>query len=119
VHPPDNKPPAILEQRLRLGGGFGDADRAHLIDDLEGLVHHLSGWSPEQVDLEVSVKDRGSAHQRVTLNAWLAGWPHIVATFSDADLDHAVREARKELIRQIEGERDRQKPPRSPARPPS
>jgi ribosome-associated translation inhibitor RaiA len=102
---------------LRLGGGLGDSDRERVLADLEGLAHHLSGWRPEQVDVEVSVKDRSSAQQRVTLNAWLMGWPHLVATFSDNDLDHAVRQARKELIRQIEGERDRQKPHRRRTKP--
>ena len=117
MNPPQSESPGILE-RVRLGSGLGDADRPRLLGDLEGLAHHLAGWRPDEVDLEVTVKDRGSAHQRVTLNAWLPGWPHLVATSSDVDLDHAVREARKELIRQIEGERDRQRPRRGRSKPP-
>ena len=38
----------------------------------------------------------------MTLETWLPRWPSVVATASDRELDHALIEARKELIRQIE-----------------
>jgi hypothetical protein len=50
----------------------------------------------------------------VTLEAWIAGWPHLVATSSNPDLDRALVEVRKELIRQIEREHDRRTPKDNP-----
>jgi hypothetical protein len=106
----DSGSAGILEERLRLGAGFSLADRPWVAKALSGLAQHLSGWRPDQVDLEASVKERDGRDQRVTLEAWLAGWPPLVATSSQKDIDHALVEARKELIRQIEDERSRRDP---------
>jgi hypothetical protein len=73
-------------------------------------VPHLSGWEHDQVDLEVSLKDADGPDQRVTLQAWLAGRAHLVATSHKRDLDHALAEVRRDLIRQIEDERSRREP---------
>jgi hypothetical protein len=71
---------------------------------------HLSGWEHDQVDLEVSLKDTEGPDQKVTLQAWLAGRAHLVATSHERDLDHALAEVRRDLIRQIEEERSRREP---------
>ena len=63
----------------------------------------------DRVDLEVSVKDTEGPDQKVTLQAWLGGRTHLVATSHERDLDHALAEVRRELIRQIEDERSRRK----------
>ncbi|MEP7026610.1 MAG: hypothetical protein ABJB47_22960 [Actinomycetota bacterium] len=91
-----------LDDRLRLGAGFGAHDRRHVLELLSSLPRHLARWSPEKVDLELSVKDRGGPGQKVTLEALLPGLAVVVATAEDRDLDHALIGARKELIRQIE-----------------
>ncbi|WP_214364451.1 HPF/RaiA family ribosome-associated protein [Pseudonocardia sp. H11422] len=101
---------AQLQARVRLGVGFGLTDRDRVLRGLSGLAKHLSGWDPEQVDLEVSVKDRERPEQRVTLNLWLTGWPHLVAGSRLTDLDQALVEARKDLIRRIEDEKSRRGP---------
>ncbi len=95
----------VLDERLRLGAGFGAADRRHVLELLSSLTRHLSRWKPEKVDLEISVKDRGGLEQKVTLEALLPALGVIVATAADRDLDHAVVAARKELIRQIDDEK--------------
>jgi ribosome-associated translation inhibitor RaiA len=95
----------VLEERLRLGAGFGAADRRHVLDLLSSLTRHLARWKPGQVDLEISVKDRGGPEQKVTIEALLPGLAVVVATSSDRELDHAVIGARKELIRQIDDEK--------------
>jgi ribosome-associated translation inhibitor RaiA len=99
---------SVLEDHLRLGSGFGMADRPWVVKTLSALAPHLSGW--HQVDLEISVKERDGNDQRVTLEASLAGVPTLVATSADADLDHAVAEVRKELIRRIDDEKSRRDP---------
>jgi ribosome-associated translation inhibitor RaiA len=102
-----NSPTGTLEERLRLGAGFTAADRLRILGALSALAPHLSGWGNDQVDLEVSLKDTEGPDQKVTLQAWLAGRAHLVATSHQRDLDHALAEVRKELIRQIEDERSR------------
>jgi len=108
----------VLAERLRLGAGFGPADRRHVLDLLSSLTRHLARWKPDKVDLEISVKDRGGPEQKVTLEALLPGLAVIVATSADRDLDHAVVEARKELIRQIDDEKAKRSGHRAQEPPP-
>ena len=106
----ENSPAGTLQERLRLGVGFAEADRIRILDALSALAPHLSGWEHDQVDLEVSVKDTEGPDQKVTLQAWLPGRAHLVATSHERDLDHALAEVRRDLIRQIEDERSRREP---------
>jgi ribosome-associated translation inhibitor RaiA len=106
----ENSTTGILEEHLRLGAGFAAADRSRIVRALSALAPHLSGWGHGQVDLEVSLKDTEGPDQKVTLQAWLGGRAHLVATSHQHDLDHALAEVRKELIRQIEDERSRREP---------
>jgi ribosome-associated translation inhibitor RaiA len=95
----------VLSDRLRLGAGFGPADRGHVLELMSSLTRHLSRWKPEKVDLEISVKDRTGPEQKSTLEALLPGLGLVVATSAHRDFDHALIEARKELIRQIDDEK--------------
>jgi hypothetical protein len=106
----ENEPTGTLEGRLRFGAGFAEADRPHILAALSALAPHLLGWEPDRVDLEVSLKDAGGPDQKVTLQGWLAGRVHLVATSHERDLDHALAEVRRDLIRQIEDERSRREP---------
>ena len=105
----------VLDERLRLGAGFHAAERPSALRALSALERHLAAWDAEDVDLEVSVKDRDGPEQQVTIEARLPGLPPIVAKSRGKDVDHALIEARKELIRQVEDEKDRHKP-RKPRR---
>ena len=106
----ENGSTRILADRLRLGFGFGAADRRHVLELLSSLERHLAKWNPEQVDLEISVKDRRGPEQKVTFEAWLPKWPPLVASSNERDLDHALIEVRKEMIRQIEDEKAKRGP---------
>jgi ribosome-associated translation inhibitor RaiA len=106
----ENSPAGTLEERLRLGVGFAAADRPRILGALSALGPHLSGWEHDQVDLEVSLKDTEGPDQRLTLQAWLAGRAHLVASSHQRDLDQALAEVRRDLIRQIEDERSRREP---------
>jgi ribosome-associated translation inhibitor RaiA len=77
---------------------------------LSALAPHLSGWEHDQVDPEVSLKDTEGPDQKVTLQAWLDGRSHLMATSHKRDLDHALAEMRRDLIRQIEDEKSRREP---------
>jgi ribosome-associated translation inhibitor RaiA len=106
----EDSPTRTLEERLRLGVGLAPADRPRIVGALSALAPHLSGWEHDQVDLEVSLKDTDGPDQKITLQAWLAGRAHLVATSHKRDLDHALAEVRRDLIRQIEDERSRREP---------
>jgi len=106
----ENSPTGHLEGRLRIGAGFAAADRRRILGALAALAPHLSGWEHDRVDLEVSLKDTEGPDQKVTLQAWLAGRSHLVATSHERDLDHALAEVGRDLIRQIEDERSRREP---------
>jgi ribosome-associated translation inhibitor RaiA len=106
----ENSPTRTLEEHLRLGAGFAAADRPRILGALSALAPHLSGWEHNQVHLEVSLKDAEGPDQRVTLQAWLTGRAHLVATSQKRDLDHALAEVRRDLIRQIEDEKSRREP---------
>jgi hypothetical protein len=82
----ENSPTGTLEEHLRLGAGFAASDRPHILAALSALAPHLSGWEHDQVDLEVSLKDSGGPDQKLTLQAWLAGRAHLVATSHERDL---------------------------------
>jgi len=103
----ENSPTRTLEERLRLGAGFVEADRPRILAGLSALAPHLSGWEHDQVDLELSLKDTEGPDRKLTLQAWLAGRVHLVATSHQRDLDHALAEVRKELVRQIEEKKSR------------
>ena len=106
----ENNPTGTLQERLLLGAGFAEADRMRILEALSAPAPHLSGWEHDQAELEVSLKDTDGADQKVTLQAWLPGRAHLVATSRERDVDHALAEVRRDLIRQIEDERSRRGP---------
>lgn len=100
----------VVTERLRIGTGFTEADRARILGALGGLDPRLRSFQPDQVELEVSVKDRDGRDQRATLECWLAGLPRLVATSRERDLDAALTELREDLLRQIDDAKTRREP---------
>jgi ribosome-associated translation inhibitor RaiA len=91
-----------MQDRLRIVPEF----RPDEYDRYRGVVfgnlgRRLERWEPEQVELELSVKERDTNSQRTVLTCWLHGAPKLVATSTQADLDRAVIEVRDDLRRQI------------------
>jgi ribosome-associated translation inhibitor RaiA len=60
--------------------------------------------------VEASVKDRAGKEQTVTLRAELPGYPTLVAKGPHRNLDSALSEAKRELIRQLEDEKKKRDP---------
>jgi hypothetical protein len=108
----------ILEERLRLSGGFSEADRPRIVESLAGVLKLLKRWDPDEVDLEISVKDRDDLDQVVTLEIWLPGWGHFVAISHQRHLDSALTEVRKDMFRQLEDEKTKRQPHKGRARRP-
>lgn len=68
------------------------------------LGRRLEHWEPDQIELELSVKDPDTGQQRVTLEVWIAakGRTRFVGTSEERDLDRAVIEVRDDVHRQID-----------------
>jgi ribosome-associated translation inhibitor RaiA len=100
----------ILDEVLRLGAGFTTEDRPWLLAGLAALVPHLTRWDTAELALEISVKHRGGKEQQLSLRAHVPGYPPLVATAVDENLDRALAEVRRELIRQIDDEKKKREP---------
>ena len=100
----------VVASQLRLGPGFHERDREHVVAALESLDRHLARWRPERVDLRVSVKERETLNQRVTLEIWVPGCNPLIANSHERNIDHALIEVRKVIVREIEEERSRREP---------
>ncbi|HZQ33901.1 MAG TPA: hypothetical protein VFB19_19475 [Mycobacterium sp.] len=106
----DDRRELFDERALHVGVGFKEEERPYLVEVLESLAPHLYRWAADDVDVEVSVKDRGGRQQRVTLRTELPGLPPLVAVADDRDLTRAVEEAKRELIRQIDDQKAEREP---------
>ncbi|MDT2009691.1 hypothetical protein FXW78_48570 [Rhodococcus opacus] len=93
-----------------MGAGFKEQDRSHVLEVLSTLAAHLGRWDPNDVDVEVLVKDRGGKEQRITLRTTLPGLPPLVAAAADPHLVQALGAAKRELIRQIEDQKSAREP---------
>src|SRR5258707_1470281 len=101
---------ALNERVFHIGAGFKEREHRQVIETLSGLGPHLGRWHPTDVDVEVSLQDRGRIEQRVTLRTTLPGLPPLVAAADDPDLTRALGEAKRELIRQIEHHKSAREP---------
>ncbi len=95
---------------LNVGAGFNEQERPHIVEVLASLGPHLGRWDPDDVDVEVSVHDRGGRQQRVTLRTKLPGLPPLVAVVGEPDLTRALEKASRELIRQIDHHKSEREP---------
>lgn len=94
---------SILAERLRIVSEFRDDERGYVLDTFgTKLDKRLSRWDAEQVELELSVKERDTAQQKVVLECWISGQPKMVATSSETELQSALHDVREDLFRQID-----------------
>ena len=101
---PDNEQrDAFGENVIHVGAGFKEKERPHVLETLSTLGPHLLGrWDPRDIDVEVSLQDRGGKEQRVTLRTSLPGREPLVAVAENPDITRAICDAKRELIRQLE-----------------
>lgn len=94
---------SILAERLRIVSEFRADERAYVLEQLgDKLDKRLSRWDPEQVELELSVKERGTPSQKMVLECWIAGQPKMVATSTEGELQAALHDVRQDLFTQID-----------------
>ena len=101
--------PTVIAQRLHLATGFLTSERDWIVRRLAALGSRLRSYSDAQVDLEISLKERNGAGQRVTLECWINRTPrlHLVSTSSARELAVALNEVRDDLIRQVDDAKTR------------
>ena len=91
------------QDRLRIVPEFRPSEYEDVRRLLFGrLERRLSRWKPEQVELELSVKDRDTDKQRMVLECWISGEQRFVATSRETELMKGVVEVRDDLWRQID-----------------
>jgi hypothetical protein len=98
------------ENVIHVGAGFVAKERPHVLAALSTLGPYLGRWDPRYVNVEVSLQDRGGKEQRITLRTSLPGRPPLVAVADNPDLNRALCEAKRELIRQIEHQKSAREP---------
>src|ERR1700716_1778897 len=107
----DDKQRIIFRENvIRVGAGFVAKERPFVLDSLSTLGPHLGRWDPHDVDIDVSLQDRGGNEQRVTLRTNLPGLPPLVAVAENPDITRALADAKRELVRQIEQQKSAREP---------
>lgn len=102
------RPRASLDQ-LRIAFGFEEAERPRIVELLRKLNRQLQRFPAEAVDLELTVKDRDTTAQKVTLEASLPNVPRIVVTSKESSLRDALMDVREDLWRRIKESVDRRR----------
>jgi ribosome-associated translation inhibitor RaiA len=95
---------------LKLANGFAQDEFESVVAALGRLDERLRSFRDDAVELQLSVKERGTSSQKTTIEAWIAGQPRLVATSTQAVLEAALIEVRDELIRQITDAKNRTEP---------
>ncbi|SHN78639.1 hypothetical protein SAMN05660350_02650 [Geodermatophilus obscurus] len=101
---------ATVAACLRLAAGLGREEHPLLVRRLARLDAQLARYRADQVDMELSVKDRGTRSQRLTLECWVAGRPRLVASSAGHDLDTAVSRVQEGMRRQLDDAATRREP---------
>ena len=106
----DERQNLFRENAIRVGSGFAAKERPHVLDSLSALAPHVGRWDARDVEIDVSLQDRGGTEQRVTVRARLPGLPALIATAENPDITRALNEAKRELIRQLEHQKSAHEP---------
>jgi len=94
---------ASMRDRLRIVPQFRPDEYERVRDiAFPKLGRRLSRWEPHQVELELSMKGRGTPQQRTVIECWLPKVPKLVATSTKQEVDQAVVEVRDDLLRQVD-----------------
>lgn len=94
----------------RLSNGIAPAEFDQVVAVLGRFDERFRSYPDGAVELQLSVKERGTPSQRTTLAVRSAGQQRVVATSSRADFDGALAEVRDELVRQFNDAKNRSAP---------
>ena len=102
--------PATVAGTLRLAAGIPEGRRPLLVRRPARLDAQLARYRADQVDLELSVVDRGARGRRLPLECSIAGRPRLVASSADGDPDVAVGRVQEGMRRQLDDTATRRGP---------
>jgi len=102
--------PATVADSLRVEGDLRTFEIRDLLDRWGKLDARLRSFPAGSVDLELHLKDRDTPSQKVLLEARIEGMPPLIATSTDADVQHALNVVRDEIIRRISDAKNRTEP---------
>lgn len=106
----DQSDTSIVDTVLRLEGDLGPADRDQIVERFGKLDQRLRSYGADKVELQLTMKERDTASQRTTLEAWVAGQPRLVSTSHEAGYDQALNEVRDDMIRLVSDAKNRNEP---------
>lgn len=101
---------ATVDASLHIAGGVHPDERSRIIDHWAPLDSRLRSFRSDQVELQLTVKERDTPSQRTTLEAWIAGFPRLVATSSLPGFDQAINEVRDDMIRLLSDAKHKHEP---------
>ncbi|RJQ66654.1 HPF/RaiA family ribosome-associated protein [Pseudonocardiaceae bacterium YIM PH 21723] len=109
ISPPDS---TVIARRLRLAGGFHDSERDWVVHRLATLGTRLRSFTDDEVQVEISLKDRDGAGQHIRLECWIHRDPglHLISTSESQELAVALNDVRSCLIRQLNEAKTRTEP---------
>jgi hypothetical protein len=90
--------------QLRIEAGFSESEHDRIRGLMSKLDRRLNNFPADAVDLELTVNERDTTSQKVTLEAWLPKFPHLAATSKEPALHDALMDVREDLLRQINDE---------------
>lgn len=95
--------------QMRIEFGFEESEQPRILELLRKLDRQLKRFPADAVDLELTVKDRDTTAQKVTLEIWLPRLPRIVATSKEHALRDALMDVREDAWRRISEQLDRRR----------
>jgi ribosome-associated translation inhibitor RaiA len=98
--PPEGEPGSVA--RLALGQGFGETERDRIMDRMQKLDRQLRRFPAQHVWLELTVKERDTPAQVVTLSAELPGLGKLVTSSKgNQDMAAALADVRDDMVDRI------------------
>lgn len=102
--------PPIVAEALQVHGALYDDELEQLLSHWTNLDQRLQSFAHRSIRLDLHIHDRDTPAQRVTLEAYIGGFPKFVTTEASRDLGHALNEVRDEMIRKLNDAKTRNEP---------
>ncbi|MFP5309583.1 MAG: HPF/RaiA family ribosome-associated protein [Actinomycetes bacterium] len=96
---------ATVAENMRVVPEFDPSEASQVVEIVSARLDRRFGrFDDDQLELEISVKERDTPSQRVVLECWLAvsGNSRFVGTSTEASLLAAVRESADDVYRQVD-----------------
>lgn len=96
----------VLAEVVQFGTGIDESERQSVLERLSSLTPRLGSFDPENLALEIWVRQRGTPDQTTFLTL-KAGTVDLVAHSNETELLTAVSDAGSDMRRQLDDQRSR------------